>query len=33
MKFADLTSGKRFSLGPVMVDAAEVVAFAGKYDA
>jgi acyl dehydratase len=33
MKFADLTIGKRFTLGPVVVDAAEVVAFAGKYDA
>jgi acyl dehydratase len=32
MKFADLSSGKRFTLGPVMVDADEIAAFASKYD-
>ena len=33
MKFADLKSGKRFTLGPLTVDADEVLAFARKYDA
>lgn len=33
MKFADLSSGKRFTLGPLTVDADEVLAFARKYDA
>ncbi len=33
MKFADLTSGKHFILGPVAVDADEVLSFAAKYDA
>lgn len=33
MKFADLSSGKGFTLGPLAVDAEEVLAFARKYDA
>lgn len=33
MKFADLSSGQRFTLGPLEVDAEEVLAFARKYDA
>ncbi|MDP3841949.1 MAG: MaoC family dehydratase [Oxalobacteraceae bacterium] len=33
MKFADLSSGKRITLGPLEVDADEVLAFARKYDA
>lgn len=33
MKFAELTSGKRITLGPLEVDAEEVLVFARKYDA
>lgn len=32
MKFAELTAGRRISLGPLAVDEGEVLAFAGKYD-
>lgn len=32
MKFADLTPGRRITLGPVRADAAEVVTFAKQYD-
>jgi acyl dehydratase len=32
MKFADLVAGRRIALGPIVVDADEVVAFAEKYD-
>jgi acyl dehydratase len=32
MKFAEITAGRRFALGPVSVDEDEVIAFAGKYD-
>ena len=32
MKFAELTPGRRITLGPLMVDEGEVVAFAEKYD-
>ncbi len=32
MKFADITAGRRFVLGPVTVDEEEVIAFAGQYD-
>ena len=33
MKFAELTAGKCFILGPATVSAQEIVEFAGKYDA
>jgi acyl dehydratase len=33
MKFSDLSSGKRFTLGPITANADEITAFAGKYDA
>ena len=32
MKFAELTAGRRITLGPRQVDEAEVLAFAEKYD-
>jgi acyl dehydratase len=32
MKFAELTVGRRITLGPVSVDEQEVLAFANKYD-
>ena len=32
MKFADITAGKRILLGPVTVDADEIVEFAERYD-
>lgn len=32
MKFAELTAGRRITLGPRVVDEAEVLAFAEKYD-
>lgn len=32
MKFADITTGKRFTLGPVKVGQEEVIAFASQYD-
>ena len=32
MKFAEITSGRRFTLGPITVDRDEVLAFARRYD-
>jgi acyl dehydratase len=32
MKFADLTTGRRFTLGPVSIDSEQIVAFAKEYD-
>lgn len=32
MKFADLTTGRRIALGPLMVDEQDIIAFAEKYD-
>ena len=32
MKFADLTTGRRFTLGPLRVDVDDVLAFARNYD-
>jgi len=32
MKFAELTAGRRITLGPLAVDEVEVLAFAEKYD-
>jgi len=32
MKFAEITAGRRFKLGPVKVARDEVIAFAGQYD-
>lgn len=32
MKFAELTVGRRITLGPLVVDQGELVAFAEKYD-
>jgi acyl dehydratase len=32
MKFAEITTGRRITLGPVSADAAEVVGFAKQYD-
>jgi acyl dehydratase len=32
MKFADLSTGRRIVLGPVDVEAQEVIAFASRYD-
>lgn len=32
MKFADLTTGRRIVLGPLMVDEQDIIAFAEKYD-
>lgn len=32
MKFAEITAGRRFTLGPVTVQPDEVMTFAGQYD-
>lgn len=32
MKFAELTEGRRIALGPLVVDEAELIGFARKYD-
>ncbi|NEX61095.1 MaoC family dehydratase [Noviherbaspirillum galbum] len=32
MKFAEITPGRRFTLGPVRVEEEEIIRFAGQYD-